>query len=106
MDLTDLMNMDESLTGTEADHAVSQRLIHQVEQLSNLCQALYECLADAGIDNTTIASKLSEINHRSNDSEYSTNGFLTECHSCGKLVPSRHSYCTCCGTRLIKSFIL
>ncbi|TCS43096.1 hypothetical protein [Reinekea marinisedimentorum] len=106
MDLTELMNTDDLLADAEANNAVSQRLIHQVEHLSNLCQAFYECLSDAGIDNSTITRKLSEINERTNETEYATNGFLTECHSCGKLVSSRHSYCTSCGTRLTKSFIL
>lgn len=98
--------MDESLTQTEKENAESQRLIRQVEHLSDLCRALYECLSDAGIDNTIILSKLAEVNSRTHKTSPAADNILTECHSCGKLVSSRHSYCTHCGTRLIKSFIL
>jgi hypothetical protein len=106
MKLNELMN-ENVLSGTSGQsNDPSQRLFKQIEHLSTLCQALYECLSDAGIEQNIITQKLSEINERNNQTGPATIGFLTECHSCGKLVSSRHSYCTFCGARLSKNFIL
>lgn len=108
MDILELLGSekDSETKPDQTDTQSTQRLVNQVERLSLICQSLYECLIEAGVHTSVITEKLTELNGKQGNPNESVTSYLAECHSCGSLVASRHSYCTSCGVRLTKSFIL